>query len=195
MLIYNITVDKKAERRLKMIVKDIKEFEKVKDNLIIAPLNKVIFKNSYIKFEGKNNICYFEEGIHLQNSNIIFSGNNSIMYLSKNKHLYKLNVWMKHDGVFFMGENNYINGTLNCILSEQKNIVIGKDGLYSFGIWIRIADPHLIYDAITHKRINPSKSIYIGDHVWLGQGVTVLKGTKIGSGSICGAMSLISGGG
>lgn len=42
-------------------------------------------------------------------------------------------------------------------------------------------------------RINPTKSIYVGDHVWVGQSVIVLKGSKIHSGSIIGAMSLIAG--
>lgn len=45
----------------------------------------------------------------------------------------------------------------------------------------------------TMKRINPTKSIFIGDHVWIGQSSMILKGTKIGSGSIIGAMSLVSG--
>lgn len=60
------------------------------------------------------------------------------------------------------------------------------------GIWIRNADPHLIYDINTKKRINNTKSIFIGDHVWLGQSVIILKGTQIASGSIVGAMGLVS---
>ena len=46
---------------------------------------------------------------------------------------------------------------------------------------IRTADPHIIYD-IHRKRINPSKSVFIGDHVWCGQNVLLLKGCRVGSG-------------
>ena len=68
---------------------------------------------------------------------------------------------------------------MNVILSEQKHLFIGNDCLLSFGIWVRNADPHLIYDVESHKRVNPTKSIYIGDHVWIGQSAMILKGRKV----------------
>ena len=58
---------------------------------------------------------------------------------------------------------------------------------------MRIADPHLIYHTDSKKRINPTKSIYLGDHVWIGQSAMILKGTQIHSGSIIGALSVVSG--
>ena len=84
----------------------------------------------------------------------------------------------------------YFNDVVNVILSESKNVVVGNGCLFSIGNWLRVADPHLIYNADTMKRINFSKSIYIGDHVWIGQNSLVLKGTQIGSGSIVAAGSL-----
>ena len=38
-----------------------------------------------------------------------------------------------------------------------------------------------------------SKSIVIGDHVWIGQNSLILKGTYVGSGAIIGANSVVSG--
>lgn len=52
-------------------------------------------------------------------------------------------------------------------------------------------DAHLIYCCNDGKRINQSESVFIGDHVWIGQQVTILKGTKIDSGCIVGANSLL----
>lgn len=43
------------------------------------------------------------------------------------------------------------------------------------------------------ERINQSKSVFVGDHVWLGQSSMLLKGTQIGSGSIIGAGSVVAG--
>ena len=79
------------------------------------------------------------------------------------------------------------------ISSERKGIVIGGGGVFSFGIWIRTADPHILYDSNSHDRINPSKNVMIGDHVWLGQNALILKGSVIGSGSTIGAASVVSG--
>ena len=80
----------------------------------------------------------------------------------------------------------YVEGTV------EKNIFIGDNCLFSFGIWIRTADPHLIYDIKTYHRINPSKSVFIGDHVWIGQNSTLLKGSVVASGSIVGANSVVT---
>lgn len=90
-----------------------------------------------------------------------FNGNNSVIYLCRNKHLYKLDVVTYNNSAFYVGQNNYFNGKLSAILSEQKHIFIGDDGLFSFGIWMRIADPHLIYHTDSKKRINPTKAFIL----------------------------------
>lgn len=156
--------------------------------------NPLLSDNSVTFGKGScGNILYCEEGIDLRGSSISFNGNNALVYLSKNKHRYSLNASINRDSVLYIGENNYFNGRFNLILSERKHIVIGADGLFSFGIWLRTADPHLIYSCNTYQRINPSKNILIGDHVWIGQGSLVLKGSSICSGSIIGANSTVSG--
>ena len=147
--------------------------------------------NSTITFQGENNILYCEDNVKLVNSEIIFNGSNSIVWLGSSNHQYKVSISINFNSVCHIGRNNYMNGILHIIVSEQKHVYIGNDCLFSFGIWIRNADPHLIYDIESKNRINPTKSIFIGDHVWLGQSVMILKGTNIGSGSIIGAMSVI----
>ena len=148
--------------------------------------------NSKINFKGKNNRLICEENVKLYNSNLNFNADNSIIYLSSNRNRYFLNVSIFNNSGCFIDENNYMNGTLNLILSEEKHILIGKESIFSFGIWVRMADPHLMYDADTNQRINFTESIYFGDHVWIGQDAFILKGTQIGSGSIVGAKSLVS---
>ena len=150
-------------------------------------------KNSSINFNGSNNIFYCDANVRLVNTTLTFNGNNCVIYLCQNKHPYKLDVVTYNNSAFYIGRDNYFNKKLSAILSEQKHIFIGDDGLFSFGIWMRIADPHLIYDISSKKRLNPTKSIYLGDHVWVGQSALLLKGTQIHSGSIVGAMSVVSG--
>src|SRR5699024_3038007 len=63
--------------------------------------------------------------------------------------------------------------------------------MFSFNCWIRNSDVHLIYDE-NNNRINYSKNIIIGDHVWVGQNVSILKGSYVGSGSVIGLGSVIT---
>lgn len=152
-----------------------------------------ILKNSVIHFLGKDNILYCEENVRLENCNLSFKGNHSVIYLSSSRHEYKVNVSLFHDSVCYVGKDNYFNGIMNIILSEQRHLFIGARGVFSFGIWIRNADPHLVYSAETMERLNPTQSIFIGEHVWIGQSAMILKGSQIGDGSIIGAMSLVAG--
>lgn len=152
-----------------------------------------IMKNSEIIFSGSGNTLFCEEGVNLVNCKLCFNANNSLIYLSENSREYHLSVTVHNNCVFYMGKNNYINDTLHVILSESKHCFIGDNCLFSFGIWIRNADPHLIYNCEDDCRVNLSKSVFIGDHVWIGQSAMILKGTEIDSGSIIGAMSLVSG--
>lgn len=150
-------------------------------------------KNSSIEFMGKDNVLYCDKRVVLTDSNLKFKGNNSLIYLCSNINDYKLNVSIFNNSVCHIGKNNYFNQPMTIILSEQKHCFIGNHGVFSLGIWLRNADPHLIYDSTSKKRMNTTQSIYIGDHVWIGQSAMILKNTKIDSGSIIGAMSVVAG--
>ena len=156
------------------------------DNVNYNP-ESIIFQDN-----ANNNILVLESNLKLENSEIKFRGSNSIVFLRSNINTYKLRVEIFNNSAFYMGINNYINGTMQISLSEGKHIFFGNNGTFSFGIWVRNSDLHLIYLIKTMKRKNYSKSIFVGDHVWLGQHSTLLKGTQIASGSIIGANSLIS---
>lgn len=171
-------------------IKSQDDFLNLTENQFIGTIPQL--KNSQIRFEGTGNVLVCEEGVTLCDTKINFHGNNSIVYLCANCHEYKLNINTYHNSVFYIGKDNYINGALNVILSEEKHVFIGSGGLFSFGIWMRNADPHLIYDVDTKKRLNNTKSIFIGDHVWVGQSALLLKGTQLYSGSILAAGAVIS---
>lgn len=160
------------------------------DNIKIGDF--ISFKNSSITFSGKGNVLYIEQGVRLEDSNIEFKGDNSLLYLSANKNFYRINAILHNSNVIFFGQDIYFNNRMLLIASESKNIIIGNGCLFSIGVILRNADAHLMYDIVSKKRINHSKSIYIGDHVWVGQNSLILKGTQIGSGCILGAQSVIS---
>ena len=108
---------------------------------------------SKIIFNGSGNILVVEDGVKLSSSTVLFNGSNAVCYLSASKNPYYVNLTVNNNSCIFFGRGNYINGKMTLITSEQQNIIIGDDGLFSFGIFIRTADPHLLYDCGSGKRI------------------------------------------
>lgn len=173
------------------IVERVEDLDHLKENQFIGVKPSLL--NTKITFKGTGNILFCEEGVNLEKSVINFHESNSLIYLGSNTNKYYMTVSIHFDSVLYFGLNNFMQTNMRIILSEQKNIIIGDDGLFSGGIHMRVADPHLIYDCLTKKRLNYSKSIYIGEYVWLGYNAMILKGTEIGSGSIIGGGAVIAG--
>ena len=93
----------------------------------------------------------------------------------------------------FIDENCSIESARFALVNDDNLIVtLGKDCMLSSGIVIRAADGHTIFDINSKLPINSAKPIILGDHIWVGANVTILKGTKIPSNTIIGTGSLIS---
>lgn len=148
--------------------------------------------NTKVNFRGKGNILFCEKNVIIENSLITFSGDNSIIFLSENKSSYKLRIQIYTDCSLYFGKNNFMTGTMTFIIQEYSNIIIGNNNLFSTNILFRTSDAHAIYDINQEKRINPSRNIILGDHVWLCSNVNIFKNSEIGSGSIVGSHSLVT---
>ena len=162
-------------------------------NRVYVNPNKSALMNSEIVFQGTGNVLFVEDGTKIDKSRIFFQSSNCVVYLSRSSDILYLSLAVGQNSTVFIGRNCYFNGSINILATEWQNIILGCGSAFSFGIWIRTADAHLIYDIKSGKRINHSRSILIGDHVWVGQDSLILKGTQIGSGSIIGGDSTISG--
>lgn len=66
---------------------------------------------------------------------------------------------------------------------EGTTIEFGDDCMLSANITLRTGDSHSITD-LQGNRTNPSKSIKIGNHVWIGNTVLIFKGTQVADNSI-----------
>lgn len=67
------------------------------------------------------------------------------------------------------GVSAYVNCPLHVIVSEGASNAVGDGVFVSLDVWIRAADPRLLYPTETLQHINLSKDILVGDHVRLGR--------------------------
>jgi len=84
----------------------------------------------------------------------------------------------------------YINS--DAVILAAKKITIGKGCLISRMVFIFDADHHPIRNE-KGEVANPPRPVEIGDHVWIGLQSVLLRGTKIGDGSVIAAQSLVGG--
>jgi len=82
--------------------------------------------------------------------------------------------------------DGYINH--NVFLVCRDKVTIGKGVAISNNVVIRDNDAHRIID---DQHVS-TKPVEIGDHVWIGTNVTILKGVKIGNGAVIAANSLVN---
>ena len=122
---------------------------------------------------------------------IQFNGRSNVLTIGKNVTIGKLTIEFGNKGICSIGNRTIINGGMFCISGAA--LTIGKDCLLSWGVIIRTHDHHHIFDADTHKRINYSKDVVIGDHVWVCYRVFILAGARIGQGSVVGSNACTSG--
>ena len=82
----------------------------------------------------------------------------------------------------------------DCVIDCFDSISIGHHVVISEGVVLRDSDNHSIQDmeAISSDESAVIAPIVIGDHVWIGMNVIVLKGVTIGEGAIVAAGSVVN---
>ena len=156
--------------------------------------NFVIFKNVKFKIIGNSNSIIFEKGVVLRNIMIEIKGNNNLIKLGESVKFYENGKILIEGDNCKVEINNFTTiGSASLFCEESNTIIsIGNDCMFSRDITIQTGDFHSIINNFTNKRINKSESIFIGNHVWIGNNATILKGSQISDNSIVGINALVN---
>lgn len=184
---------------------DINNIQHIKcDKYLLSPTCDASNVQSLLKSELKNTKVCFEDSVNslvvgknssFEDCGFYVRGRNNEIIIGSNCRI---------RGTYFtvLGDNNKIivsdgvttNGLywgydyIHC--AEGHTVKIGSDCMFSGGIVIRNSDGHSIIS--DDKRINQSKDITIGNHVWIGMRAMLLKGACIGSNCIIGANAVVT---
>lgn len=95
----------------------------------------------------------------------------------------------------YIGKNFGISGSNYSNYSQfyiNEELTIGDDVLFAANNIVRTSDSHVIYDTNTNEIKNYDSPVVIGNHVWICEGCTILKGTVIKDNSIIGTKSVVN---
>lgn len=102
--------------------------------------------------------------------------------------------WPASEASLQVGELFSIASRGRFILPNSGNVVqIGHSCMFSNSITIRAGEyPHLLFDAATGEYLDVSEGIFIGDHVWVGEGAFISKGVTIPNECVVGTRSIVT---
>jgi len=144
---------------------------------------------------GNNNLLSLGKGSVVSKSLINIIGNNNQLIIKDNCRILQnsdISIYGDYNTII-IGDNTSFNHHTH-IMAQEKNalIEIGEDCMFSNNIIIRNSDSHSILSLETNERINAPADIKIGSHVWVAAKSTILKGVKIGKGSVIGYQSIVT---
>jgi acetyltransferase-like isoleucine patch superfamily enzyme len=105
-------------------------------------------------------------------------------------------IYFKYDGIWNKGpaiiiEDNVFIGA-GCEFNIRKKIIVGVDTLIASGCRFIDHNHGLLTNHLIRKQEGTEAEIIIGDDVWIGCNVVVLKGVTIGNGAVVAAGSVVT---
>lgn len=151
-----------------------------------------LLKKVDIRVDGNNNRILIEDFSTLKGVSITLYGNDNTVHIGPWCHMIGTELCIENSGnTISIGEHTKILGKTHLAALEGTKIEIGKDCLFSSDIHFRTGDSHSVLD-MEGRRINDSRDILIGEHVWVGTKVICLKGAAVPAHSIVGAGALVT---
>lgn len=184
--LYSIVLRKKSLRGSTLLLVKIK-----KPKCSNLKLNNCSIEQSAFVIKGSSNSIHCQN-VEIKKSDIRIVGTNNRVTIKSGVKLNKFKINIKGSGCTInIGENSTFEGCRIVNAGISNSITIGDDCMFSDHIEVWASDTHTIYDE-NDNIINKEKPITIGNKVWVGSHVKILKGVTISDGSIIGMGSIIT---
>lgn len=176
---------------------------KIKKGLLFSSINIKGRLNFYMEggyllksniiSHGYNNIIEFEKGVRIINCKFNIKGNNCRIKI-KGTRIIKNSKFELLDSKtnLIVKENTGFNNNRITIAGVGNKIEVGNDCIFAENAELWSSDTHSIMDVETNERINKDLPILIGDRVWVGNRVLIMKGVEIKDDSIIAAGSIVT---
>lgn len=150
--------------------------------------------NTKVVFSGRDNVLRVSEGARLGRLSVQFDCDNGLMEIGASQGVpaFSATVRVGQDAQVLIGRNVSTTGTAGISATEGTTVRLGEDCMLAIGVQLRADDGHPIFDVDTGKRVNISRDITVGAHVWIGYNASILGGVSIGSGSVIGLGSVVT---
>jgi acetyltransferase-like isoleucine patch superfamily enzyme len=162
--------------------------------------NEIVFpgtidENIKIKFTGSNNRLVVAGGREqaLRGLTVDFDCDNGVVEIGPSRRGFSALIRVGQDSCVVIGKDVSSSNSVGMSATEGTSIVVGDDVMFASDNRVRADDAHPIFDVRTGRRVNASKSIVIGNHVWLGRAAVLLGGAQVGDGSVIGLGSIVTG--
>ena len=163
-------------------------FKGTKGNQIVT--GSSVLKKSGIRFFGKNNTIRLQK-TDMYNTTVFLRGNGHALIVDENAKIYNTHIKIIGNGntVHIGAGSSFGGGEIICG-GNGITITVGKNCVFAEGVDIWSTDTHSVTQ--DGQLVNVPKSICIGDHVWAGKDVAILKGVTIGDSAVIGMRSLVT---
>ncbi len=150
-------------------------------------------KRVTIKLGGHSNRLVFGEGAEINDCEIRLDGEGNTIEIGHGVRFSSGKIYLRRTrGQHIrIGEKTTVEGAY-LLVDEPASIDIGRDCMLSTDIIIRVGDKHSILDMVSGERLNRARDIRIGDRVWIGRDVQVLKGSVLHPETIVATRALVS---
>lgn len=142
---------------------------------------------------GGHNAIRIGEGCNVTNVKFEIFGSYNTIVIGNRVILRDALIHLGDDGnCLSIGDDTGIGVGFRVSILEGSSVSIGNDCMFSGNVSLMNSDAHSIIDLKTNDRINKASDIFVGNHVWFGQDVTVLKGAKICDNTVIGNRSMVT---